>query len=113
MRFLQNLPREMDAARLAALDGAFQLSESTNSETLFAWLKLALANRYDPAVPAAERFLASQGRAKFVVPLFRTLVAQGDWGRPIAERIYARTRESYHSVTAGAVDRSLHGNTAG
>jgi hypothetical protein len=113
VRFLQNLPREMDAARLAALDGAFQLSESTNSETLFAWLKLALANRYDPAVPAAERFLASQGRAKFVVPLFRTLVAQGDWGRPIAERIYARTRESYHSVTAGAVDRTLHGNTAG
>jgi len=109
VRFLQNLPRQMDAARLAAMDEAFHLSDSTNSETLFAWLKLALANRYDPAVPAAERFLAGQGRAKFVVPLFRALMGQGEWGQPIARRIYARTRESYHSVTSGAVDRIVNG----
>jgi hypothetical protein len=108
VRFLQNLPRQLDAARLAALDEAFHLSDSTNSETLFAWLKLALANRYQPAVPAAERFLAGQGRAKFVVPLFRALMDQGEWGQPIARRIYARTRESYHSVTSGAVDRIMN-----
>jgi leukotriene-A4 hydrolase len=107
VRFLQSLPREMDRARLAALDGAFHLSDSTNSETLFAWLRLALANRYEPAVPAAERFLAGMGRAKFVVPLFRALMEQGEWGEPIARRIYARTRPSYHSVTSGAVDRLM------
>ena len=45
------------AERLAALDGAFRLSRSGNAEVLFAWLQLALANRYEPAVPAAERFL--------------------------------------------------------
>ena len=47
------------------------------------------------------------GRMRFVVPIFETLVGQGDWGRPIAQRIYAGTRASYHSVTRDRVDRLL------
>ena len=85
LRFLNALPRELPAARLAELDAAFRLSQSGNSETLFAWLQLALANRYQPAVPAAERFLAAMGRRKFVDPLFKTLMKEGEWGRPIAQ----------------------------
>ena len=64
----------------------------------------ALATRYEPAVPAAEEFLARGGRRKFVLPLFETLMAEGEWGQPIARRIYAETRPSYHSVTQGSVD---------
>jgi len=104
LRFLNSLPRELPAARLAELDRAFGLSNVRNSEVLFAWLQLALANRYEPAVPAAERFLTSMGRRKFVEPLFKTLLAEGDWGRQIAERIYAKARPTYHAVTIGSVD---------
>jgi aminopeptidase N len=107
VRFLKGLPREMPAPRLAEIDRAFALSASGNAEVLFAWLRLALDNRYQPAVPAAERFLAQMGRARFVQPLFETLLRQGDWGRPIAERIYARTRPTYHSVTRERIDRLL------
>jgi hypothetical protein len=107
LRFVNGLPRALDAARLAALDSAFSLTASGNAEVLFAWLQLALANRYQPAVPAAERFLAAMGRRKFVAPLFETLLGEGDWGRPIAERVYARTRGSYHPVTLSAVDRLI------
>jgi len=109
LRFINSLPRELPAARLAALDTTFGLTQSGNSEVLFAWLQLALANRYQPAVPAAERFLTAMGRRKFVAPLFETLVGEGDWGRPIAERIHARTRGSYHPVTQSAVDRIMRG----
>ena len=109
LRFLNGLPRAMAADRLAALDTAFALSRSGNAETLFAWLQIALANRYQPAVPAAERFLAEMGRRKFVLPLFETLAGAGEWGRPIATRTYARTRPSYHSVTTTSVDRALRG----
>ncbi|TFI58036.1 M1 family peptidase [Sphingomonas parva] len=107
LRFLNALPRTLPQPRLAELDRAFQLSQSGNAETLFAWLQLALANRYQPAVAPAERFLMSLGRRKFVAPLFETLVAQGDWGRPIAERIYARARPTYHAVTTGTVDKIM------
>ncbi len=111
LRFLNALPRAMGRDRLAALDAAFALSASGNAETLFAWLQLALANRYDPAVPAAERFLMAQGRRKFVAPLFETLIGEGAWGRPIATRIYARARPTYHSVTVGRVDQLLRGES--
>jgi len=107
MRFLDRLPRELSAARLAELDRAFSLSSSGNAEVLFAWLQLALANRYDPAVPAAERFLLAMGRNKFVRPLFETLAGEGEWGRPIADRLYARARPLYHPVTVANVDRVL------
>ena len=107
VRFLNALPRKLPPERLAALDRTFDLSNTGNSEVLFAWLRLAIAHRYDPAVPAVERVLTSQGRRKFVAPLFTDLVAQAEWGRPIAERIYAKARPTYHAVTGGTVDQTL------
>ena len=109
LRFLNGLPRELGQERLAELDRTLQLTGSRNSEVLFAWLQLALANRYQPAVPAAERFLMTMGRRKFVAPLFETLAGEGEWGRPIAARIYAAARPTYHSVTTGTVDKTLKG----
>lgn len=107
LRFLNRLPREMPVAMLYELDRRLGLMESGNNEVLFAWLNLALANRYEPAVPVAEQFLARVGRRKFVLPLFTTLWGEGEWGRPIARRLYERTRPTYHAVTSGSVDRVL------
>jgi hypothetical protein len=109
LRFFDRMPRTLDARRLAALENDLGLSRIRNSEVLFAWLNLALANRYDPAVPVAEEFLGRVGRRKFVLPLFRTLMNQGEWGQPIARRIYTRTRGGYHAVTQGSVDAVMNG----
>ena len=82
LRFLNGLPRAIPRPRLAELDRALGLTGTRNAEVLFAWLKLAIDNRYEPAVPAIERFLTSMGRRKFVAPLFEALAAEGTWGRP-------------------------------
>jgi leukotriene-A4 hydrolase len=103
-RFITSLPRALPAERLATLDRAFALSAQGNSEIRFVWLELAVANRYQPAVPSLEAFLTDQGRRKFVAPLFKDLMAQGDWGQPIAKRLYAKTRPLYHAVTRQTVD---------
>jgi aminopeptidase N len=103
-RFVSSLPRALSSERLATLDKAFDLSAQGNSEIRFVWLELAVANRYDPAVPSLEAFLTDQGRRKFVAPLFKDLMAQGDWGQPIAKRLYAKTRPLYHAVTRQTVD---------
>ncbi len=71
---------------------------------LFAWLDLAIGNRYDPAVPALERFLTTQGRRKFVRPLIETLAKDDQWGRPIAARVYRQARSSYHPITQRDLD---------
>jgi hypothetical protein len=106
-RFLQRVPTDLSARELENLDSKLGLSTTRNNEILFLWLELALANRYEPAVPQAEAFLGRVGRAKFVRPLFEVLWNEGDWGRPIATRIYAETRPTYHAVTRGAVDRVM------
>jgi aminopeptidase N len=102
--FLGALPQGLSAAQLADLDRAFRLSEQGNSEILFAWLQIAVRHRYEPALPALERFLTSQGRRKFVRPLFQSLMDQGEWGQAHARRIYQIARPGYHPVTSGSVD---------
>jgi leukotriene-A4 hydrolase len=107
LRFLNGLPRRLPAARLAALDRSLGLSASPNAYIRSAWLELAIANRYDPAVPSLEAYLASVGRMLLVVPLYQGLKDQGEWGLPIARRIYARTRPGYHPLAVTRIDKIL------
>ncbi len=104
IRFISSLPRKLPAARLAELEGKLALNQAGNNEVLFVWLKLAVENRYQPAVAALENFLTVQGRRKFVKPLITELAEDPQWGRPIAARIYAKTRPSYHPVTTHDLD---------
>ena len=105
LRFLNKLPRKLPKARLDALDQAFGLNGVRNMEVRFAWLDLAVGNRYDPAVPSLEQFLTTQGRRKFVRPLIKALAEDSSWGRPIAARIYPRGRPLYHPLVTGELDK--------
>jgi leukotriene-A4 hydrolase len=106
--FLESLPDQMRPAQLADLDRTFTLTDRRNSEVLFAWLRIAIAHRYQPAMPALERFLTSQGRRKFLRPLYEDLM-KTDWGKADAKRIYARARPLYHSVATGTLDPIVRG----
>jgi leukotriene-A4 hydrolase len=94
-------------AQLADLETTLKLRDEGNAEVLFGWLQIAIQHRYQPAVPTLEHFLTTQGRRKFVLPLFTSLWAESDWGRPIATRIYAQARPGYHPVTFNSVDAVL------
>lgn len=106
LHFLRSLPEELSDEQLANLNDAFGFMTTGNSEVRFAWLRVCIRNQYEPAVSSIESFLSTQGRRKFVLPLFTDLAAS-DWGRPIAERIYAETRPGYHSITSNSVDEVL------
>ena len=107
LRFLNGLPRQQSAQRLAELDTKLGLSKSTNAYIRSAWLVLAIGNRYDPAVPSIAQFLPSVGRGLLIFPVYRALKAQGDWGMPIARKVYATARQGYHPTVVGAIDRIL------
>jgi len=104
LRFINKLPRKVATPRLDQLNRSLKLNDAGNNEVLFAWLDLAIRNRYDPAVPALERFLTTQGRRKFVRPLIQTLAKDDQWGRPIAARVYRQARSSYHPITQRDLD---------
>jgi hypothetical protein len=91
---------------MADLDQAFKLTQSGNSEILFAWLMRAIGSNYQPAYPALEHFLTSMGRRKFLRPLYGEL-AKTPEGREIAMRIYRTARPTYHAVSRESIDQLL------
>ena len=104
--FLRQLPAATTNARMAELDAAFALSSRGNSEVLFAWLVQCVAHRHEAAFGALERFLTSQGRRKFLRPLYQEL-AKSDWGKELARRIYEKARPGYHAVSRDTIDGLL------
>ena len=102
-RFLDELPGTLTRAQLDDLDRTFHLNERGNSEILFSWLRVAIRHRYEPAFPALERFLSTQGRRKFLRPLYEDLMKTG-WGTPMAKRIYQQARPLYHAVSTVTLD---------
>jgi aminopeptidase N len=101
--FIGSLPERLSKRQLSELDEAFDLTSRGNSEVLFAWLRIAIRHRYQPAMAALERFLTSQGRRKFLRPLYEDLMATG-WGAVEAKRIYRRARPAYHAVATSTLD---------
>ena len=96
-------PPVKDLLSIADLDRAFAFSKSGNSEILFAWLRIAIRHRYEPAMPALEQFLTSQGRRKFLRPLYDDLM-KTSWGPAVARRIYRQARPTYHAVSVTTLD---------
>jgi hypothetical protein len=57
-----------------------------------------------------EEFLPRIGRGLLIYPVYRALKAEGDWGLPIARRIYATARPNYHPTVVTTLDKELGWN---
>jgi len=106
-RFLNGLPRQLSKAQLDDLDATLKLSGSTNAYIRSAWLELAIANRYEPALPSLEAFLTTIGRGLLIRPLYAGLMKQGDWGRPIARAMFEKSKAAYHPTVAASIEKML------
>ena len=101
--FLRALPQQLDRAEMHRLDAAFDFSSTGNNEVLFQWLLMCVRNRYEPAYPKLEEFLATVGRRKYVKPLFEAL------DKKHALAIYDKARPMYHPITQATVDAVIEG----
>jgi leukotriene-A4 hydrolase len=103
LAFLTALPDRVGQERMKALDEAFRLTRSGNSEITFQWLLMSVRNGYEPAYPKLEQFLTSMGRRKFLEPLYRELMKTPE-GKKRALAIYRKARPTYHPIAVGTVD---------
>ncbi len=110
LRFLNGLPRQQTPARLKELDETLGLSASNNAYVRSAWAELAIANRYEPALPSIEAFVERVGRGLLIYPIYKDLMAQGDWGKPIALRFYQAAKAGYHPNAAAGVAKIVGAN---
>ena len=103
IHFLESLPAALQPAQLADLADAFHF-EKSNFEVREKWLEVAIANRWEPAFGEIERFLTTQGRRKFLKPIYTALM-EFPAGRELATRVYAKARPGYHAVSRDTIDK--------
>jgi aminopeptidase N len=96
--YLQHLPRELDAASCAWLDGALGLDERGNHEILVEWLTLAAGSDYAPAFPRLRDVLARVGRMKYLRPLY-TALGRHPRTRALAREVFAAASPRYHNLS--------------
>jgi aminopeptidase N len=108
LHFIQQLPRDLDPARLAALDAAFSFSQSRNAEIFVAWARLTIPLNYVPVMPHVKQFLLSVGRTKFVVPLYRLLL-ENPQQQGFAKEIYLQAKPGYHPLTQEQINKAFAG----
>jgi len=106
LQFLRKLPEPLDSAKMTALDAVFHLTAKPNAEIAGQWLLMAARNQYHPADPRIESFLATVGRRKFILPIYRALM-QTPGGAQQARGIYRKTRPFYHPIAIESVDKML------
>jgi len=101
--FLRTLPASMGADRMAKLDEAFGFTRTGNSEVLSEWLVLSVRHGYEPAYDRLAWFLTTQGRRKFLTPLYREM-AGTDEGSRMGLDIYTKARPLYHIISRRTLD---------
>lgn len=106
LHFLRGLPDDLSNEQMAALDQAFGLTASGNSEILHAWLHHVIASGYEPGYERLRTFLEGVGRRKFLKPLYERLAGTEE-GKAMARDIYARARPGYHTVASATIDEIL------
>ncbi|MBK9962622.1 MAG: M1 family metallopeptidase [Saprospiraceae bacterium] len=107
LHFIRMLPIDQSEGRIKALDAAFKLSASGNSEIAHAWLLYIVRSGMGPKyMKEIERFLGSVGRRKFLTPIYEALVDQG-LGQQ-AREIFQRSKKIYHPLTISTQEKVLY-----
>jgi len=101
--FIKTLPQELNKEKLEAIDKEFGFTNSENAELQCAWYTLAVKNNYAPAYSKIVAFLVNVGRRKFILPIYKELLATPE-GKKKAIEIYKKARPNYHSVAYNTVD---------
>lgn len=96
---LKTAEKALEVSTLRAMDGIYNLSESRNSEILFRYCQLAIAAEDENILPVAVRFMTSQGRMKYVRPLYTSLF-RSKMGKDIAVSVFLEHKDVYHPIAA-------------
>ncbi|XP_037072530.1 leukotriene A-4 hydrolase-like [Pollicipes pollicipes] len=108
IEFLAQLLEEqlLSVAKLQKMEELYGMNARRNAEIRFRWLRLCLAGRWREQVPAALEMVTSQGRMKFVRPLYRDLYAWEEV-RDAAIDTYRRNKPFMMHVSAHAVAKDM------
>lgn len=105
LRFLNGIPRTQSAARPGRTRRNAGSVGVNQRLCPFSLVELAIANRYEPALPSLRQFAGTVGRGLLIRPLYTGLKRQGAWGDAIARDLFARSRRATYHSRGGIGDR--------
>jgi leukotriene-A4 hydrolase len=89
-----------------SMDKAYGFASSQNSEILFRYCMLALDAEDQSMIYVILHFMTSQGRMKYVRPLYRALFAS-EMGKDIAISVFLSNKDFYHPIGAKMIASDL------
>jgi len=111
IHFINSLPADLCAAKLAQLDLELGLSDSGNAEIARTWFIQVANRRFEPAYPKLEAHLNRYGRARLVSPIYGALAENGQ-DAELAKLMFASARGKYHPFTINHIARKLQNAAA-
>ncbi len=104
---LYNNYTKLSIETLQQMDSQYKLSETKNSEIRYRWQLLCIKLQYKQIYPQVVEFITSQGRMKFVRPLYRALYQNGGEAAALARETFTKNKHVYHMLCAKMVARDL------
>lgn len=108
LHFLRLMPKPLAVSKMQKLDELFHFTQTGNAEIADLWFIMSVAANYMPAPyttsnEAMRSFLSSVGRRKFIVPLYKELMAH-PYSVPVAKEWYKAFRANYHLLAQESLD---------
>jgi len=94
-------------AQLHKLRECYPFSSTTNSEIRMGWLSLNLISKDESCFDQVVDFVSSQGRMKYVRPLYRLLAKCSPEGLKLAKETFAKNRGSYHNIASSMIEHDF------
>jgi len=90
---------------LKHLDSLYGFINATNNEIKFRWQMLCLRNNFIEIFPHVVKFVTTQGRGKFVKPLYRELAKCGTIGLKLALDTFSNNKFFYHPIIRRLIEQ--------
>lgn len=100
---------DITLATIALIDSDFSVTEDPNPEVKQRWLPLCLAKLYDPSYDVAHEFVSSQGRLKYLTPIYSALEQTNQ--HDLAVQWFDENEDFYHPIALSSLEATLHLNT--
>jgi leukotriene-A4 hydrolase len=86
----------VDLDILKRIDADFNITETVDPECKQRWFSLGIKKGYEPVFPQAHNFISTQGRLKYLTPIYQALLDAGE--HDLAVTWYEENKDFYHPM---------------
>eukprot|EP00474_Spongospora_subterranea_P009862 CRZ10320.1 hypothetical protein [Spongospora subterranea] len=97
---------KLNISLLEKIEAKCHFTEQCNAEIKLRWFQLCLSLKYEPIVDHVVKFITTQGRMKYVRPLYRCLFASG-FATETAVATFKKHRQFYHPIAEKMISHDL------